>query len=217
MRFVPDQIEALIALGRLEEAEALLDCPRAPGGAASTVPPRWPRQAAVAASSPPRAATSTARSHRWRTRSASTSACRCPSSEARTLLALGATRRRARMKRPAREALEQALAIFDAARRSALGREDARRARPHRRTPRRDRRADRDRTPNRGARRRGTLEQGDRGGPVRDTEDGRNPALADLPQGRRALPHRARQAPVQRRRDAQSVGIRRLSETPRPP
>jgi len=36
-----------------------------------------------------------------------------PFEEARTLLALGATRRRARMKRPAREALEQALATFD--------------------------------------------------------------------------------------------------------
>ena len=36
-----------------------------------------------------------------------------PFEEARTLLVLGATRRRARMKRPAREALEQALAIFD--------------------------------------------------------------------------------------------------------
>ena len=36
-----------------------------------------------------------------------------PFEEARTLLALGTTRRRARMKRPAREALEQALAIFD--------------------------------------------------------------------------------------------------------
>jgi DNA-binding CsgD family transcriptional regulator len=32
---------------------------------------------------------------------------------ARTLLVLGATRRRARMKRPAREALQQALAIFE--------------------------------------------------------------------------------------------------------
>jgi DNA-binding CsgD family transcriptional regulator len=36
-----------------------------------------------------------------------------PFEHARTLLALGATRRRARMKRPAREALERALATFE--------------------------------------------------------------------------------------------------------
>ena len=37
-----------------------------------------------------------------------------PFDQARTLLALGSTRRRARLKRSAREALEQALALFEA-------------------------------------------------------------------------------------------------------
>ena len=78
VRFVPDEIEALIALGRLGDAEALL------GGferraAAVTVPPRWRGQAVAAAFLPPRAVTSPGRSGLWRTRLPNTGVCRCPS------------------------------------------------------------------------------------------------------------------------------------------
>ncbi len=195
VRFAPDEIEALIALGRMEEAEALLgilerqaaQLDRASALAAA---------AAAEASSPPRAAISTARSSRSRRRSSSTSASRCPSSRPARCSRSARRDRRARMKRPAREALEQALAIFEelGARlwaekaRAELARIGGRR-RGHGR-------ADADRAPHRCARRRGTLEQGDRNRPIRDAEDGRNPAVADLPQGRRPLTHRARQTSV---------------------
>ena len=112
MRFVPDQIEALIALGRLEEAEPLLDVlerqaaqlDRASALAAA---------AAAAVSSRPRAAISTVRSRRSRSALVGPRACVDAVRAARTLLVLGATRRRARMKRPARESLEDALEIFE--------------------------------------------------------------------------------------------------------
>ena len=80
------------------------------------------------------------------------------------------------------------------ARRAALGRESTRRAGPHRWPPGSCRRPDGDRAPDRGARRRRTLQQGDRHGALRHTQDRRNSALAHLSQGRRALPDRARSA-----------------------
>ena len=216
VRFVPDQIEALIALDRLEEAERLLAVLERQGT-------QLERASALAAAGRCRGLLAAAGGDLDGALASLQEALRehervsMPFERARTLLALGATRRRARMKRPARETLEEALATFDelGARlwaekaRAELARIGGRPAatgelteteRPHRRP--------------RGG---GALEQGDRGGPVRHTEDGRHPALADLPQGRCPLPHRARQARLQRRPDAQSVGICRLSQAPRRP
>ena len=120
MRFVPDEIEALIALGRLDEAEALLD--RLEGRArGSTGPPRSPRPAAAAVCSRPRAATPMRALARCEKALAEHERVSMPFEQARTLLALGATRRRAKMKRPAREALEQALAALRGARRARSG------------------------------------------------------------------------------------------------
>ena len=112
VRFTPDEIEALISLGRTEEAEALL------GGLV--------RQAAHVDRASALAAAARCRGLLFAARgdldSALASLQRAlvehervsmPFEQARTLLALGTTRRRARMKRPAREALEQALAIFE--------------------------------------------------------------------------------------------------------
>ena len=56
-----------------------------------------------------------------------------PFGRARALLALGIVRRRARQKRPAREAIEAALDGFEQLGAATLGREGARRARPDRR------------------------------------------------------------------------------------
>ena len=217
MRFVPDEIEALIALGRLDEAEALLDVVELQAA-------QLDRASAMAAAGRCRGLLAAARGDIDGALASLEKALgqhervAMPFEQARTLLVLGATRRRARMKRPAREALEQALAIFEelGARlwaekaRAELARIGGRRAPAIGR-------ADADRASHRRASRRGALEQGDRSRPVRDAEDGRNPAVADLPQGRRALTHGTRQTHVGRRRAAQSVGIRRLSHAPLPP
>jgi DNA-binding CsgD family transcriptional regulator len=112
VRFVPDQIEALIALGRLEEAEALLDTLERQATAVD-------RASALAAAARCRGFLAAARGDLEGALVALDDALveharvSMPFEEARTLLALGATRRRARMKRPAREALERALATFE--------------------------------------------------------------------------------------------------------
>jgi DNA-binding CsgD family transcriptional regulator len=113
VRFAPDEIEALIGLGRLEEAKALLD-----------VLERRARQldraSALAAGGRCHGLLAAGRGDLDGALASLEKALgqhervSMPFEQARTLLALGATRRRARMKRPAREALEQALAIFDA-------------------------------------------------------------------------------------------------------
>ena len=112
VRFVPDQIEALIAPSRLEEAEVLLNGLE---HQASEVD----RPSALAAAARCRGLLAAARGDLDRALVALEDALvqhervSMPFEQGRTLLALGATRRRARMKRPAREALEQALAIFE--------------------------------------------------------------------------------------------------------
>ena len=75
----------------------------------STARGRWQRRCAVVVSSPPPVATSTRRSRSWSRRSRS----RAASGRGRALLALGVARRRARQKRPAREAIEAACATFE--------------------------------------------------------------------------------------------------------
>ena len=112
VRFAPDEIEALIALGRFEEAEALLDV-------LDRQAARLDRASALAASGRCHGLLAAARGDLDGALASLENALgqhervSMPFERARTLLALGATRRRARMKRPAREALEQALAIFD--------------------------------------------------------------------------------------------------------
>lgn len=112
VRFAPDAIEALIALGRIEEAQALLDTLERQAA-------RLDRASALAAAGRCRGFLAAAQGDLDGALASLERALgehervSMPFEQARTLLALGASRRRARMKRPAREALEQALAIFE--------------------------------------------------------------------------------------------------------
>jgi DNA-binding NarL/FixJ family response regulator len=112
MRFVPDEIEALAALGRVAEAEELL---------------AWFERCSVAFDSPStRAAAIRCRGMIAAAKGERDDAVRfleearaqyervpIPFDHARTLLALGSARRRARARRAARECLQNALAIFE--------------------------------------------------------------------------------------------------------
>jgi DNA-binding CsgD family transcriptional regulator len=110
--FVPDDIEALIRLGRLDEAEELLD--RLERRAR-----RLNRVSALAAAGRCRGLALAARSDLPAALEALEQALAehhrlpMPFEQARTLLALGVTRRRAKMKHAAREALEESLAAFE--------------------------------------------------------------------------------------------------------
>jgi DNA-binding CsgD family transcriptional regulator len=111
MRFVFDDVEALIALGRLDDAGALL-------GVVEGRARRLDRASALAVAARCRGLLAAARGDTdaalaWLQEAlVQHGRVSMPFEEARTLVALGATRRRARMKRPAREALERALAEF---------------------------------------------------------------------------------------------------------
>jgi ATP/maltotriose-dependent transcriptional regulator MalT len=112
--FVPDYVEALVELGRAAEAESVLrwyaaNAQRLGRASARAAAARCGGLLAAAAGDSARAvaALETALGHHGR----------APQrlSRARTLLALGAALRRAKRKRPAREALEEALAVFEQA------------------------------------------------------------------------------------------------------
>jgi DNA-binding NarL/FixJ family response regulator len=111
-RFVPDAIEALIALGRLDEAETLLI--RLERRARTL-----DRASALAASARCRALLAAARGDLASALSTLEAAlaehdrAAMPFERARTLLVLGEVRRRAKYKRAARETLEAALAVFE--------------------------------------------------------------------------------------------------------
>lgn len=112
VRFVPDEIEALIALGRLDEAEALL-------ARVETRARRLDRPSALAAAGRALGLLGTARGHHDEGFAAFESALAehdrapMPFERARTLLALGTLERRAKQKRRARESLQQALEAFE--------------------------------------------------------------------------------------------------------
>jgi DNA-binding CsgD family transcriptional regulator len=112
VRFVPDEIEALIALGRVEEAEALLS--RLEERAR-----RLDRPSALAAAGRARGLLGTALGRHEDGLAALESAlvehdrARMPFERARTLLARGSLERRAKQKRAARESLQEALRIFE--------------------------------------------------------------------------------------------------------
>ena len=112
-RFRPDESEALVAVGELDAAEAVLDWFET---RAVDVARHW----ALAVAARPRGLVAAARgdlegaiAHLERSR-AGLAALPVPFEQARTLLALGGVLRRARRRRDAREALEQALALFEA-------------------------------------------------------------------------------------------------------
>jgi DNA-binding CsgD family transcriptional regulator len=112
IRFVVDYIEALVSLGRYEDATELLDWYE--GNAR-----RLERAASVAASLRCRgllaaqageldaALTAYLESLEWHAKA------ELPLDRGRTLLALGATQRRAKRRREARETLQEALAVFE--------------------------------------------------------------------------------------------------------
>ena len=110
--FFADEVEALVTLGRLEEAEGLLDWFEERAQALD-------RASALATSARCRGLLAAARGDNARALSeldralAEHARVPYPFERARTLLALGAARRRAKQKARAREALGQALTLFD--------------------------------------------------------------------------------------------------------
>jgi DNA-binding CsgD family transcriptional regulator len=112
-RFVPDEIEALVALHQLTEAERLL------GRLEQRAARAFDRASALAAAGRCRGLLCAARGDLAGAQTAFDRALRqhkrvpMPFGQARTLLALGSTQRKARERRSSRESLEQALALFE--------------------------------------------------------------------------------------------------------
>ena len=172
-------VEALIGIGELDRAEALLDALTREAQQRRALAERaLPRAAAGRARRPPgRACRDRARARRARRRP--------PLERARTLLAQGQIARRRKQKKAARESLDAALALFEAAgaeRWAQQARDDIARLGRKRQT---------DLTASEGRvaepRRPGPLQQGGRPGAVRDRAHGRGAPLARLREARRAL------------------------------
>jgi DNA-binding CsgD family transcriptional regulator len=111
-RFLPDDVEALVALGRLAEAEATLDffeeCAVATGRTSALGAARRGRALVAAGRGDvPGAVTAAQEAVGLHAR------VPLPLERARSLLVLGEVNRRARRKRGAREALQSALAVFE--------------------------------------------------------------------------------------------------------
>jgi DNA-binding CsgD family transcriptional regulator len=113
VRFFADEIEALIGLGRLADGEAMLK------RLEERAPRALDRPSAIAAAGHCRGILCAAQGELAGARTAFDRALRehervpMPFGQARTLLALGSTQRRARDRRGSRESLEQALALFE--------------------------------------------------------------------------------------------------------
>jgi DNA-binding CsgD family transcriptional regulator len=111
-RIAPDEVEALVALGRLDEAEALLASLEEAG---SNLDRAW----AIATGARCRALVSAARGDLAGASAAAEEAVRAherlslPFELGRTLLVRGAVERRAKRKREARDTLTKALEVFD--------------------------------------------------------------------------------------------------------
>ncbi len=112
MRFVPDEIEALVVLDRLDEAEAILGWLEERGRVLD-------RASALAAAARCRGLLAAARGEktaaiRWFEQALVwEEQARIPFDHARTLLLLGASQRRARQKSAARDALGRARTLFE--------------------------------------------------------------------------------------------------------
>lgn len=112
MRFVPDEIEALILLGRHDEAEALLSRLEKPAR-------ELDRPSALAAVGRCRGLLEAARGRHddglaaFQSALAEHDRAPIPFERARTLLAMGQVQRRAKHRREARDSLQQALTVFE--------------------------------------------------------------------------------------------------------
>ena len=112
IRFVPDEIEALIALGRLDEAEERLGWLEERGRAldrASALAAGWRCRGLLAAATTDGEAALEA----FERALAQHARVQMPFDRARTLLALGGALRRAKRKRDARATLDEAVQVFD--------------------------------------------------------------------------------------------------------
>ena len=212
VRFVPDAVEALIALGRLDEAEALL-------GRFETRARKLRRVSALGTAARCRGLLLAARGDLGPALQGLESAVErnsptIPFERARTLLVLGQVQRRAKQKRKARESLEQALAGFKSlgaslwveTARDELARIGGRASLGSQLTPTERRLAE--------LVAEGRSEQGSRGRTVCFAEDGRDQAIPHLREARRPFTHGARAPPCSGRRDGQSVGVSELSPAP---
>ena len=208
--FLIDEAEAAVALGRTAEAEAVLEWLEERGASLN-------RASALGAAARGRALLAGTRGD---LAAAVTSCDRAldayaravaPFETARTQLLLGALQRRAKRRSAARETLGQAQVTSNGSGPDS--------GRPGRGPSWRRSVDDSAPPPVRSRPPSGAwpswspreVQQGDRGGVVRDAEDGRDAAIAYVRQARRALPYRA-DSPAR-----QSVGIPRLSERSPPP
>ena len=116
-----DAIETLVTLGELEQAGAYLEPYERQRATAREPAGPWQGLPAAAAYSRPREGDLPAAVAAFERALTEQDEPRMPFERARTLLCLGAVRRQAQQKQAAREALEQALAIFEELGRPPLG------------------------------------------------------------------------------------------------
>ena len=189
--FVPDEIEALIALGELDRAQPLIELLRRLGEASD-------RPWAIAAAARGRGILATARGdldeaiEALQEALAAHDRVEMPFERGRTLLAMGRACRRRKQWSPARTALRQAVTPVRAVGGPAVGAGGPGGAGPRRRAERRrSRRAVGDRAAGGGARRLGTHQSGGRRAGVLDRQGGGGEPDQGLPQARDPLPRRA--------------------------
>ena len=212
--FLADAIEALLRLGRLQEAEVLLDEYEASAVRLDRVPALATgsrcRALLLAESGDAEAAVQAVEQALQQHQRVA-----MPIEQARTLLVKGQLERRARRWGTARESLEQALAIFET---TGLvpGLAGACRARSRPAPAPTLRRADRGRTSRRRARRLRADEPSGGGTALHEPEDGRGEPCPRLPQARHPFACRTRRAPRRRAIVSTSVGKHPITLLARP-